>query len=99
MLGGTMSKIKIPLLIFLLISANAALPQAEDITKQFNDAYRAFQSLNQEGKPEESLEFAKKALDLENDNPNLHAIIQEAQMPYLRYKLRRLRLKLNKKII
>ena len=59
-----MSKIKIPLLIFLLISANAALPQAEDITKQFNDAYRVFQSLNWDGKPEESLEFARKALDL-----------------------------------
>jgi len=59
-----MSKIRIPLLIFLLISANAALSQAEDVTKQFNDAYRAFQSLNRDGKPEESLEFARKALDL-----------------------------------
>ena len=59
-----MSKFRILLLLFLLISANTAFPQAEDITKQFNDAYRAFQSLNQEGKPEESLEFAKKALDL-----------------------------------
>ena len=59
-----MNKIRISLLLFLLISANTAFPQAEDITKQFNDAYRAFQSLNQEGKPEESLEFAKKALDL-----------------------------------
>jgi tetratricopeptide (TPR) repeat protein len=59
-----MNKIRISLLLFLLISANTAFSQAEDITKQFNDAYRAFQSLNQEGKPEESLEFAKKALDL-----------------------------------
>ena len=59
-----MSKFRILLLLFLLISANTAFPQAEDITKQFNDAYRAFQSLNQEGKPEESLEFAEKALDL-----------------------------------
>ena len=59
-----MSKIRISLLLFFLITANTAFPQAEDITKQFNDAYRAFQSLNQDGKPEESLEFAKKALDL-----------------------------------
>ena len=59
-----MNKIRISLLLFLLISANTAFSQAEDITKQFNDAYRAFQSLNQDGKPEESLEFAKKALDL-----------------------------------
>ena len=59
-----MKKIRISLLLFLLISANTAFPQAEDITKQFNDAYRVFQSLNQDGKPEESLEFAKKALDL-----------------------------------
>ncbi len=59
-----MKKIRISLLLFLLISANTAFPQAEDITKQFNDAYRAFQSLNQDGKPEESLEFAKNALDL-----------------------------------
>jgi len=59
-----MSKIRISLLLFFLITANTAFPQAEDITKQFNDAYRAFQFLNQDGKPEESLEFAKKALDL-----------------------------------
>ena len=59
-----MKKIRISLLLFLLISANTAFPQAEDITKQFNDAYRAFQSLNQDGKPEESLEFAKNTLDL-----------------------------------
>ena len=59
-----MNKIRISLLLFLLVSANTAFPQAEDITKQFNDAYRTFQSLNQDGKPEESLEFAKKALDL-----------------------------------
>ena len=59
-----MNKIRISLLLFLLVSANTAFSQAEDITKQFNDAYRTFQSLNQDGKPEESLEFAKKALDL-----------------------------------
>ena len=59
-----MKKTRISLLFFLLASVNTAFPQTEDITKQFNEAYRAFQSLNQEGKPEESLEFAKTALDL-----------------------------------
>ena len=59
-----MKKTRISLLFFLLASVNTAFPQTEDITKQFNNAYRAFQSLNQEGKPEESLEFAKTALDL-----------------------------------
>ena len=59
-----MKKTRISLLLSLLVSVNAVFPQTEDITKQFNDAYRTFQSLNQEGKPEESLEFAKKALDL-----------------------------------
>ena len=59
-----MKKTRISLLFFLLASVNTAFPQTEDITKQFNDEYRAYQSLNQEGKPEESLEFAKKALDL-----------------------------------
>jgi len=59
-----MKKTRISLLLFLLASVNTAFPQTEDITKQFNDAYRAFQSLNQDGKPEESLEFARKALDL-----------------------------------
>lgn len=47
-----------------MASVNTAFPQTENITKQFNDAYRSFQSFNEEGKPEESLEFAKKALDL-----------------------------------
>ena len=59
-----MKKTRISLLFFLLASVNTAFPQTEDITKQFNDEYRAYQSLNQEGKLEESLEFAKKALDL-----------------------------------
>ena len=59
-----MKRTRISLLFFLLASVNTAFPQTEDITTQFNNAYRAFQSLNQEGKPEESLEFAKTALDL-----------------------------------
>ena len=59
-----MSKTRISLFFFLMASVNTAFPQTENITKQFNDAYRSFQSLNEEGKPEESLEFAKKALDL-----------------------------------
>ena len=59
-----MKKTRISLLFFLLASVNTAFPQTEDITKQFNNAYRTFQSLNQEGKPEESLDFAKTALDL-----------------------------------
>jgi tetratricopeptide (TPR) repeat protein len=58
--------LRINLLLIVLSSALtiSASAQTEDITKQFNDAYRTFQSLNQEGKPKESLEFAKKALDL-----------------------------------
>ena len=59
-----MRKTRISLFFFFMASVNTAFPQTENITKQFNDAYRSFQSLNEEGKPEESLEFAKKALDL-----------------------------------
>ena len=59
-----MRKTRISLFFFLFATINTAFPQAENITKQFNDAYRSFQSLNEEGKPGESLEFAKQALEL-----------------------------------
>ena len=66
---------------------------ASSLSKSYEFAAR---ELRKNEKRKKAASLAKKALDLGNDNPNLHAIIQEAQMPYLRYKLRRLRLKLNK---
>jgi tetratricopeptide (TPR) repeat protein len=63
-LGRFCLRINILLIVLSSVLTISPSAQTEDITKQFNDAYRTFQSLNQEGKPKESLEFAKVALDL-----------------------------------
>ena len=63
-LGRLCLRINILLIVLSSVLTISPSAQTEDITKQFNDAYRTFQSLNQEGKPKESLEFAKVALDL-----------------------------------
>ena len=63
------------------------------LSKSYEFAAREFRKNE---KRKKAAFLAKQALDLGNDNTNLHAIMKEAQMPYLRYKLRRLRLKLNK---
>ena len=63
------------------------------LSKSYEFAAREFRKNE---KRKKAALLAEQAIDLGNDNPNLHAIMIEAQMPYLRYKARRLRLKLNK---